>query len=73
MIRGKGDMVQRMPILGGDDGVKYRLNLIDDRHDRVARRNGERSSGAKIVLNIHDQKCFFFFSMVFPSMEAVSF
>jgi hypothetical protein len=69
MVYGEGNMIGRMPITGGDNRVEYGLNLIDDRYDLVSLLNGEGTSGAEIVLYIHNQqRIFLFYHCVFSSI-----
>ena len=56
MGAGERDMARRVPVLRDDDMREAPRQPVDDRHDRVAMRHGERAAGAEIALRIgHDQ------------------
>ena len=56
-----------MPVLREHDVVEARREPVDERHDLVAARHGERAAGHEIVLEVDDHQAgaghgYFFFS-----------
>ena len=49
-------MAARMPVLGQDHVAEARGQAVDDRHDLVAARHGERAARAEIVLDVDDEQ-----------------
>jgi hypothetical protein len=45
-----------MPVLGQHHVAEPRCKPIDDRHDLIAARHGERAARTKIVLYVHDDE-----------------
>ncbi|GAN74449.1 hypothetical protein Apmu_0171_11 [Acidiphilium multivorum AIU301] len=56
MLAGEGDMVGRVPVLRDDDRLVVPRKSVDHRHHHVAIRYGKGTSGAKICLDIDDEK-----------------
>ena len=53
----KARMMRRVPVLGQDDVLEIMHELVDDGHDLVAARDGERAARAEIVLQIDNDQC----------------
>lgn len=58
MIGRETSVIGRVPILRSHDEIEGLLELIDDRDDAVALRNGESAAGDEVVLNIDQDECF---------------
>jgi len=58
MIRGKTSVVGRMPVLGGHDQRKHRLQLVDNQADGIAVWHRERAARQEVGLNINQDECF---------------
>ena len=56
MARRERVVAGNMPVLGERDVREMRCELVDDRHDRIAPRHGQRPAGEKVVLHIDHQK-----------------
>ena len=54
------DMVLRVPILGSDDQVKVRHEIIDWGNDFIAAWDGKGPTGTEVVLNVNYDECFHF-------------
>lgn len=49
-------MARGVPVLGQDNDPEVIHQRVDPRNDFISTCNGERTSGAKIVLNIDDDE-----------------
>ncbi len=57
-LGGERRMIRRMPVARGDDIAGFARQTIDRLHHRVSVRHSECTSGAEVVLNIHDDQAF---------------
>ena len=59
-LRLEADMIGRMPVAGGNDGRPGVLGGLDpgieDRHDGVAVRHGQGTTGTEITLHVDDEQ-----------------
>ena len=53
---GEGDVASRVPVLGEDDVLESLAEAVDEGDDLIAAIDGERATGAEVVLHIHDQQ-----------------
>ncbi len=53
MLRGEGNVVRRMPILGTEDMVEMMHKAIDDGDYLLPPRDGESSASTKVILDIY--------------------
>ena len=56
MCRGEGVVVGSVPVLGEDDVLEMLGGAMDGLDDGVAIGNGERATGAEVVLHVDDEK-----------------
>ena len=56
MMRSKGVMVSRVPVLGKNHMAKQAGKSLNDGYHLLSARHGKRTTIAKIILYIHDQQ-----------------
>ncbi len=54
--RGEAAVPGRVPVLRGHDQVEPVDEAVDDRHDGVAVRHGQRPAGQEVVLHVDDDQ-----------------